>query len=51
VGAPEVVRVYIGSFWDGECQNPESEALFAAEQEDLLRDLRMLPRNNAGGWH
>ncbi|KAJ3125805.1 hypothetical protein HK098_008193 [Nowakowskiella sp. JEL0407] len=43
--APEVVRVYIGSFWDQPLQNKESEALLRAEQQDLLNDLKSLPRN------
>jgi len=44
-----VSRVYIGSFWD----KPINEAgkdnaeLFDAEKQDLLSDLRGLPRNSA----
>lgn len=47
VNTPEVMRVYIGSFWDGPCQNPEMEPFFKCEQTDLLRDLHELPRNAA----
>jgi len=47
VATPEVARVYIGSFWDGPCQNPGMEAFFKAEQSDLLKDLNELPRNAA----
>jgi len=47
VQTPEVMRVYIGSFWDEECSNKEFESLFIAESSDLLRDLRELPRNAA----
>ena len=47
VATPEVARVYIGSFWDGPCQNMDLEAFFRAEQSDLLRDLHELPRNAA----
>lgn len=47
VQTPEVMRVYIGSFWDEECANKEFESLFIAESSDLLRDLRTLPRNAA----
>lgn len=47
VNTPEVMRVYIGSFWDGPCMNPDLEAFFKAEQSDLLRDLHELPRNAA----
>lgn len=35
------------SFWDGEIANPDLEAMFRAEQADLLRDLNELPRNAA----
>lgn len=44
---PEVLRVYIGSFWDQPYQNTENEKLFRQESEDLLADLRSLPRNSA----
>jgi GTP-binding protein EngB required for normal cell division len=47
VATPEVARVYIGSFWDGPCQNIDLEPFFRAEQSDLLRDLHELPRNAA----
>lgn len=47
VNTPEVMRVYIGSFWDGPCMNPDLEKFFAMEQGDLLRDLHDLPRNAA----
>jgi len=40
---PEVVRVYIGSFWDKPIQNTEFEALFRKEARDLIEDLRSLP--------
>jgi hypothetical protein len=36
---PEVVRVYIGSFWNQPYQNQEFQSLFEAEQDDLLKDL------------
>ena len=41
VATPEVARVYIGSFWDGPCQNPAMEPFFKAEQADLLKDLHV----------
>lgn len=47
VNTPEVMRVYIGSFWDGPCQNMDLERFFKMEQADLLRDLHELPRNAA----
>ncbi|KAI8815637.1 P-loop containing nucleoside triphosphate hydrolase protein [Fimicolochytrium jonesii] len=42
---PEVMRVYIGSFWDQPLQHSDSAALLTAEQQDLLKDLRLLPKN------
>lgn len=42
---PEVVRVFIGSFWDREIKNQEVRDLLEAEHRDLLADLRSLPRN------
>lgn len=36
---PEVMRVYIGSFWNQPFQNEENRKLFEAEQDDLLKDL------------
>jgi len=43
---PEVLRVYIGSFWDEPYKNTENVPLFQREREDLLNDLRSLPRNS-----
>ncbi|KAJ3085252.1 hypothetical protein HK102_000172 [Quaeritorhiza haematococci] len=47
ISTPEVVRVYLGSFWDRPLQNRDCEALLKAEQHDLLEDLRSLPKNAA----
>jgi hypothetical protein len=44
---PEVVRVYLGSFWDQPYQNRDCENLLKAEQRDLMEDLRNLPSNAA----
>jgi len=44
---PEVLRVYVGSFWDKEYSNTHNEELFDAECADLLSDLRSLPRHSA----
>jgi GTPase SAR1 family protein len=49
IQTPEVLRVYIGSFWD-QPLNPKGEqnrSLFEAEATDLIEDLRTLPRNSA----
>lgn len=47
VSTPEVMRVYIGSFWNRPLHFKDNAKLFEAEQKDLLKDLRALPRNAA----
>eukprot|EP00124_Ichthyophonus_hoferi_P000632 Ihof_evm3s25 gene=Ihof_evmTU3s25 len=47
VQTPEVMRVFIGSFWDKPYEEDTNHKLFAAEREDLLKDLYSLPRNAA----
>jgi len=47
INTPEVMRVYISSFWDNEYQNKDNQKLFDAEKHDLLEDLLSLPRNSA----
>ncbi|XP_040268694.1 EH domain-containing protein 4 [Bufo bufo] len=47
INTPEVVRVYIGSFWAKPLQNTENRKLFEMEAQDLFRDIRGLPRNAA----
>ena len=47
LGTPEVIRVYIGSFWDRPRQHAENQMLFEAEQEDLFADIQRLPRTAA----
>lgn len=44
---PEVLRVYIGSFWDQPLKNAENTALLKLEEQDLLTDLNQLPHNAA----
>lgn len=44
---PEVLRVYIGSFWDQPLMHNDNAELFALEREDLMKDLKGLPRNSA----
>ena len=47
MNTPEVVRVYIGSFWDKPFQFDENRKLYEAEQEDLFADIQSLPRTAA----
>ncbi|XP_045470249.1 EH domain-containing protein 1-like isoform X3 [Harmonia axyridis] len=44
---PEVVRVYIGSFWDQPLRFDSNKQLFEDETQDLFKDLQCLPRNSA----
>eukprot|EP00485_Elphidium_margaritaceum_P007623 CAMPEP_0202695934 /NCGR_PEP_ID=MMETSP1385-20130828/9359_1 /ASSEMBLY_ACC=CAM_ASM_000861 /TAXON_ID=933848 /ORGANISM="Elphidium margaritaceum" /LENGTH=804 /DNA_ID=CAMNT_0049352019 /DNA_START=48 /DNA_END=2462 /DNA_ORIENTATION=+ len=44
---PEVLRVYVGSFWDEDYHNDHNAELFDAEATDLIADLRGLPRHCA----
>ncbi|KAF9190341.1 hypothetical protein BGZ50_000285 [Haplosporangium sp. Z 11] len=49
IQTPEVMRVYLSSFWLHRPANAfeDCRALLDAEQADLIRDLRDLPRNAA----
>nr|XP_006632232.1 PREDICTED: EH domain-containing protein 4 [Lepisosteus oculatus] len=47
INTPEVVRVYLGSYWAKPLQNTENRRLFEAETQDLFRDIQSLPRNAA----
>ncbi|EGC37272.1 hypothetical protein DICPUDRAFT_30504 [Dictyostelium purpureum] len=48
IKTPEVMRVYLGSFWSGgPLQNPETENLLHAEMVDLIKELLLLPKNAA----
>merc|ERR1719367_1291231 len=42
---PEVLRVYVGSFWDEPYSDQHNADLFDLEAEDLLADLKSLPRH------
>lgn len=44
---PEILRVYIGSFWSEPRQKCDHYQLIELEEEDLLGDIRNLPRNAA----
>ncbi|KAG7265968.1 hypothetical protein CRUP_022673, partial [Coryphaenoides rupestris] len=44
---PEVLRVYVGSFWSEPRRTCDHYQLLEAEEEDLLADIRNLPRNAA----
>ena len=44
---PEVVRVYIGSFWNQPYDDATNKELFDAERNDLFKALMALPRNSA----
>ncbi|ETO05470.1 hypothetical protein RFI_31925 [Reticulomyxa filosa] len=44
---PEVLRVYVGSFWDQPYVNDHNTELFDSEADDLLNDLKSLPRHSA----
>ncbi|KAK6466429.1 EH domain-containing protein 1 [Huso huso] len=47
INTPEVVRVYIGSFWSQPLLKPDNRKLFEAEEQDLFKDIQGLPRNAA----
>lgn len=42
---PEVLRVFVGSFWDKDYENPHNADLFDSEAQDLISDLKSLPRH------
>ncbi|GAM19970.1 hypothetical protein SAMD00019534_031450, partial [Acytostelium subglobosum LB1] len=48
IKTPEVMRVYLGSFWNGSpLQNPDTEKLLHSEMVDLIKELLALPKNAA----
>uniref|UniRef100_A0A7S2YG94 Calmodulin n=1 Tax=Entomoneis paludosa TaxID=265537 RepID=A0A7S2YG94_9STRA len=47
MSAPEVSRVYVGSFWQEPLRNMDNAELFEMEEKDLMKDLAILPRQSA----
>lgn len=47
IDSPEVLRVYVGSFWDEPLKTMDNADLFEQEESDLMRDLAVLPRQSA----
>ncbi|KAG8469220.1 hypothetical protein KFE25_007738 [Diacronema lutheri] len=47
VQTPEVIRVFMGSFWERPFRHDGLKELFLAEERDLVADLLDLPRNAA----
>ncbi|NXI65328.1 EHD4 protein, partial [Anseranas semipalmata] len=47
INTPEVLRVYIGSFWSHPLRNTENRRLFEAEAQDLFKDIQSLPQKAA----
>jgi hypothetical protein len=45
VKTPEVLRVFIGTFWNQPLLHNDNAELFELEKADLMKDLRELPRN------
>jgi len=47
IESPEVLRVYVGSFWSEPLQSLDNAELFEQEESDLMRDLAILPRQSS----
>jgi len=47
ITTPEIVKVYIGSFWDQPLKNADTKNFMENEMSDLMSDLASLPRLGA----
>ena len=47
ISSPEVLRVYVGTFWSEPLHNRDNIELFEQEEKELMRDLAILPRQSA----
>ncbi|VEU39955.1 unnamed protein product [Pseudo-nitzschia multistriata] len=47
MSSPEVARVYVGSFWQEPLKSMDNSELFEMEEQDLMKDLAILPRQSA----
>lgn len=47
LNTPEVLRVYVSSFWDSPYKMEDCGKLFDIEKTDLLADLKALPRSSS----
>lgn len=47
IDSPEVLRVYVGSFWHEPLKTMDNAELFEQEESDLMKDLAILPRQSA----
>jgi len=47
LNTPEVLRVYVSSFWDKQYVEQDCAKLFNIEKTDLLSDLKALPRSSS----
>uniref|UniRef100_A0A7R9YDP6 Dynamin-type G domain-containing protein n=1 Tax=Pinguiococcus pyrenoidosus TaxID=172671 RepID=A0A7R9YDP6_9STRA len=44
---PEVVRVFIGSFWDQPLQHEDHKVIFEKDQRHLMEEIKLLPHDAA----
>jgi len=46
VKTPEVMRIFVGSFWEQPYVKEDNKSLFDAERQSLLKDIESLPANS-----